>query len=202
DDNDLRSVSSVASLSTAGKASTATPSVEIRIRDRLSMPTASPSSCAVAESSTNGAKARATACGSKLPDSATVAKSDPSTQSATTKQPERYPKISTPVGMVSRFISASLRVLRDTNAERRAASAGGTGASGACEVVSTKVSATVRPVSCSRACQKRAPGTEPQSRSKRKRPSDTGAPGTKRGPRTIPADIGGGTGEELNASKP
>ena len=102
----------------------------------------------------------------------------------------------------SRPSSESLRVRRETSAELRADCAGVAAAIGAWPVVSTKVSATRRPVSCSRASQKRAPVTDPWSRRRRKRPSDTGAPGTRRGPRTMPADIGGGTGEELKASWP
>ena len=95
---------------------------------------------------------------------------------------------------------ASLRVRRATPAACRAASRGVTGAIGAAPVVSTKVSATGAPVDSSRACQKRAPVVAPWSRMRRKRPSDTFAPGTSRGPRTTPADIGGGTGLALKVS--
>ena len=96
---------------------------------------------------------------------------------------------------------ASLRVRRATPAASSAASRGVAGAMGAEPVVSTNVSATSLPVATSRACQKRAPVAAPWSRMRRKRPSETPAPGTRRGPRTTPADIGGGTGEALNVSE-
>ena len=94
-----------------------------------------------------------------------------------------------------------LRVRRATPAAFSAASRGVAGAIGAAPVVSTNVSATSRPVATSLACQKRAPVVAPWSRIRRKRPSDTPAPGTRRGPRTTPADIGGGTGEALKVSE-
>ena len=63
--------------------------------------------------------------------------------------------------MVSRLSSAKRRVLREISAERRAETVGVDGAMGACVLVSTNVSATRRPVACSRACQNRAPDTAP-----------------------------------------
>ena len=80
----------VASGSTTGNARRTCPSWSMRSCWRLSRPSGTSASCAAAIAPAKGASAFATAsvC-SVWPDSATALTEEPSTQSATTRAPER-----------------------------------------------------------------------------------------------------------------